>query len=51
VASDHSLTAALSSGIVVAPAAIVVLMRSQVAAFERAGTTPLLTEFDSDGAQ
>jgi hypothetical protein len=50
-ASNHSLAAALSSGIAVALAAIVVLMRSQVAAFERAATTPLLTEFDSDDAQ
>jgi hypothetical protein len=50
-ASDHSLAAALSSGIVVALAAIVVLMRSQASAFRRAGTIPLLTELDSDGAR
>jgi hypothetical protein len=45
-ASGHSLAAALSSGIAVAIAAIVVLMRSQASAFERAGTTPLLAELE-----
>jgi hypothetical protein len=50
-ASSHSLAAALSSGIVVAVAAVVVLMRSQASAFRRAGTIPLLTELDSDDAQ
>jgi uncharacterized membrane protein YqgA involved in biofilm formation len=51
VASDHSLAAALSSGIVVALAAVVILMRSQVSAFKRAAMTPLLTESDSHNAQ
>lgn len=51
VASNHSLVAALTSGIVVALAAIVVLMRAQVSAFKRAGTIPLLAESDSDNAQ
>jgi hypothetical protein len=51
VASDHSLAAALSSGIAVALAAIVILMRTQVSAFKRAATAPLLTESDSDEAQ
>lgn len=50
-ASSHSLAAALSSGIVVALAVIVVLMRSQADAFSRAGTIPLLTEANSDDAK
>jgi hypothetical protein len=48
VASDHSLTATLISGIVVGLAAVVVLMRSQESAFVRTTTTPLLTESDRD---
>jgi hypothetical protein len=50
VASNHSLAAALISGIVVGLAAIVGLMRIQDSAFRRAGTTPLLAEFDRDDA-
>src|SRR5438034_3302939 len=46
-ASNHSLAAALTSGIVVALATIVVLMRSQASAFSRAGTAPLLSESGS----
>jgi hypothetical protein len=49
--SDHSLAAALSSGIVVALASIVLLMRSQASAYRLAGTTPLLSESDSNDAQ
>jgi hypothetical protein len=50
VASNHSLAAALISGIAVGLAANVLLMRSQESAFRRAGATPLLTEFDGDDA-
>jgi hypothetical protein len=49
VASSHSLAAALVSGVVVGLATIVVLMRFQESAFERAGATRLL-DFDGDQA-
>ena len=50
-ASSHSLAAALSSGVVVALAAMTVLMRFQVRAYRRAGTRRLLADLDTRDAQ
>ena len=50
-ASSHSLAAALSSSVVVALAAMAVLMRFQVRAYQRAATGRLLADLDSGDAQ
>jgi fatty acid desaturase len=50
VTSGHSLAASLISGIVVALAVMVALMRFQESAFLRTGATPLLADIDSDQA-
>jgi hypothetical protein len=50
-ASSHSLAAALSSGVVVAVAAMIVLMRFQQRADRDAGTRRLLAEFDNADAR
>jgi hypothetical protein len=50
-ASNHSLAAALSSGVVVTVAAMTVLMRFQVRAYRRAATGQRLTDLDSADAQ
>jgi hypothetical protein len=49
-ASGHSLTGSLTSGVVVASAAMAVLMRFQVRAYRRAGTRRLLADLDSTEA-
>jgi hypothetical protein len=49
-ASSHSIAAALVSGIVVALATTVVLMRFQESAFLRAVAIPLLADLDGDQA-
>jgi hypothetical protein len=46
VATDHSLVAALVAGGVVAVGALVVLMRSQQSAWERAAREPLFPDQD-----
>lgn len=48
VASDHSLTATLISGLVVGLATLALLMRFEESAFVRTTTTPLVTEFDRE---
>src|SRR5438034_7296811 len=50
-ASNHSLAAALVSGVVVALAAMLVLMRFQVRAYRRAATGRLLADLDSSDVQ
>jgi hypothetical protein len=49
-ASSHSLAAALSSGVVVALAAMAVLMRFQVRAYRRAGTRGLHADLEGGDA-
>jgi hypothetical protein len=50
-AASHSLAAALISGVVVALAAVIVLMRFQVRAYRRAATGRLPADLDSGDAQ
>ena len=50
-ASNHSLAAALITGVVVALAAMLVLMRFQVRAYRRAATGRLPTDPDSSDVQ
>jgi hypothetical protein len=51
VAAGHSLAAALISGVVIALAAMIVLMRFQERAYRRASTRRLLADLDSGDAQ
>jgi hypothetical protein len=50
-ASNHSLAAALISGVVVALAAMLVLTRFQVRAYRRAATGSLPADLDGSDAQ